>query len=100
MTTSETPTRPDQPRQDGDRPSGDRAPKLAEGVELIGQYEDSGFKDPPYMPRRADGQVVQLPELLYAVVDEADGSTGYAPIEYKTTRIPKGKPKGPGKNPK
>ena len=83
MTTSETPTRPDQPRPDGERPSEDGAPKLAEGVELIGKYEDSGFKDPPYMARRADGQVVQLPELLYAVVDEADGDTGYAEIADK-----------------
>jgi putative peptide zinc metalloprotease protein len=57
-----------------------RAPQLADGVELIGQYEDSGFKDPPYMARRADGQVVQLPELLYAVVDEVDGRSGYAEL--------------------
>jgi putative peptide zinc metalloprotease protein len=83
MTVSETPTRPNQPGQDGERPSGDGAPTLAEGVELIGKYEDSGFKDPPYMARRADGQVVQLPELLYTVVDEADGSTGYAEIADK-----------------
>src|SRR5438067_696261 len=27
-------------------------PRLAAGVELIGEYKDSGFKDPPYLVRR------------------------------------------------
>jgi putative peptide zinc metalloprotease protein len=58
--------------QDGARP-----PKLADGIELIGLYEDSGYKDPPYVARRADGQVIQMPTLLYAVAEELDGRRGY-----------------------
>jgi len=47
--------------------------RRADGIELIGEYEDSGFKEPPLLARRADGQVVQLTELLYTVAESADG---------------------------
>ena len=50
-----------------------RVPKLADGVELIGEFEKSGFKENPYLVKRSDGQVIQLPELLYLVAAEADG---------------------------
>jgi putative peptide zinc metalloprotease protein len=30
--------------------------RRADGVELIGEYEDSGYKEPPAIARRADGQ--------------------------------------------
>src|SRR5918997_5137758 len=43
------------------------------GREVIGEFEDSGFKEPQYIARRADGQVVQLTQLLYQVAAEADG---------------------------
>jgi putative peptide zinc metalloprotease protein len=58
------------PRQPGplDRP------RLAPGVELIGEYEDSGFKESPYIVRRPDGQVVQLSRLLFLLAAEADGT--------------------------
>src|SRR4051812_23638843 len=46
---------------------------LADGIELIGEYEGSGFKVPPLLARRADGQVVQLPRLLYLIAESADG---------------------------
>ena len=42
-------------------------------MELIGQYEDSGFKEAPYLARRADGQTIQLTRLLYLVAEAADG---------------------------
>jgi putative peptide zinc metalloprotease protein len=48
-------------------------PALAEGVQLIGEYEGSGFKVPPSIVQRADGQVIQLPPLLYSVATKADG---------------------------
>ncbi|MFL6012048.1 MAG: hypothetical protein ACJ734_09725 [Gaiellaceae bacterium] len=48
-------------------------PHLARGIELIGKYEDSGFKEPPYIARRADGQVIQLAPLLYLIAELADG---------------------------
>ena len=50
------------------------APRLAEGIELIGEFEDSGFKEPPLLARRADGQVVQLTQLLYLVAEACDGA--------------------------
>jgi putative peptide zinc metalloprotease protein len=54
----------------------DRPPALADGVQLIGEYEGSGFKEPPSLVRRADGQVIQLPPLLYEVAARvADGKT-------------------------
>jgi putative peptide zinc metalloprotease protein len=46
---------------------------LADGVELIGEYEDSGFKDPPLLARRADGQMIQLSRLLYLIAAACDG---------------------------
>jgi len=49
------------------------APRRADGIELIGRFEDSGFKEAPYLVQRADGQVVQLPELLYRLVEQLDG---------------------------
>jgi putative peptide zinc metalloprotease protein len=46
---------------------------LADGIELIGEYQDSGFKEPPLLARRADGQVVQLPRLSYLIAEAVDG---------------------------
>jgi putative peptide zinc metalloprotease protein len=48
-------------------------PRLARGIDLIGVYEGSGFKDPPYIARRADGQVIQLAPLLYVIAEASDG---------------------------
>ena len=55
-------------------------PRLATDVELIGRFEDSGFKEPPYLARRSDGQVVQLAPLLYALAEEVDGRRDTAQI--------------------
>jgi putative peptide zinc metalloprotease protein len=60
-------------------------PKLAEGIELIGEYEDSGYKEPPSIARRADGQVIQLPKLLYFVAESADGNRTYEQIAERVT---------------
>jgi putative peptide zinc metalloprotease protein len=49
------------------------APRLAEGVELIGEYQGSGFREPRYIVRRADGQVIQLSKLLYLLAAGLDG---------------------------
>ena len=57
-----------------------RAPQLADGVELLGEFEDSGFNDPPHLARRADGQVIQLTELLHLVAEAADGERNEAQI--------------------
>jgi putative peptide zinc metalloprotease protein len=60
-------------------------PRLAEGIELIGRYEDSGFKEPPYIARRADGQVIQMPALLYFVAEQVDGKRSHAEIAERVT---------------
>jgi putative peptide zinc metalloprotease protein len=53
-----------------------RPPRLVEGTELIGQYQDSGFTEPRYLARRGDGQVVQLSELVYVLATLVDGRRG------------------------
>jgi putative peptide zinc metalloprotease protein len=52
-------------------------PALARGIELIGQYQGSGHREPPYLARRADGQVLQLSPLLYRVAAGLDGRSSY-----------------------
>ena len=76
MTTA---TKAPRPRAQADRP------KLAEGLDLIGEFEDSGFKEPQYIARRADGQVVQLTQLLYQVAAEADGERDLGDIAERVT---------------
>lgn len=56
------------------RTPGGRHPKLAEGIELQGAFEDSGYQETPYLARRADGQVIQLTLLLHLVAEACDGS--------------------------
>jgi putative peptide zinc metalloprotease protein len=56
------------------------APRLAEGIDLIGEYSGSGFKETPYLARRADGQVLQLTRLLYLIAEGADGWRNFAQI--------------------
>ncbi|TMD67670.1 MAG: hypothetical protein E6I84_03220 [Chloroflexi bacterium] len=60
-------------------------PRLAEGMELLGEYKDSGFKEPPFLARRADGQVLQLPRLLYLVAANSDGRRSYGQIAEVVT---------------
>ena len=55
-------------------------PRLAVGVELLGEYKDSGYTQPPSLVRRPDGQVIQVSALLYQVVCRIDGSRGPAAI--------------------
>ena len=61
---------------------------LADGVELIGDFEDSGFKEAPHLARRADGQVIMLTRLLFLVAAAADGVRRPAEIaEFVTGRF-------------
>src|SRR3954449_10193927 len=77
--TTEPPTEALQPATVEARAATD-VPRLARGVELIGRFEDSGFKEPPYIARRRDGQVVQLAPVLYALAEEVDGRRDTAQI--------------------
>jgi putative peptide zinc metalloprotease protein len=54
-------------------PSDHATPRLADGIELIGEYRGSGFREPKYILRRADGQLVQLSRLLYLLAGHLDG---------------------------
>ena len=49
------------------------APARVDGVQLIGEMAGSGYRPPPSLVRRADGQVLQLTPLLYRVLAAVDG---------------------------
>ncbi|MDX6676559.1 MAG: putative peptide zinc metalloprotease protein, partial [Solirubrobacteraceae bacterium] len=57
-----------------------RPPRLADGIELVGRFEDSGFKEAPYIARRSDGQMVQMPPMLYALAEVIDGKAAEAEL--------------------
>lgn len=54
-----------------ERPSG--ALDRAGGVELLGSVHGSGYKEGAALVRRADGQMVQLGPLMYALLEAVDG---------------------------
>ncbi|WP_448639880.1 hypothetical protein [Geodermatophilus sp. URMC 63] len=56
-----------------DRPSPGAPPRLAPGTELLGEYRDSAYEDPRFIIRRVDGQVMQVPRLLYRLAGSLDG---------------------------
>jgi putative peptide zinc metalloprotease protein len=45
----------------------------AQGVELLGSLDGSGYRSGAALVRRADGQMVQLGPLMYALLDTVDG---------------------------
>jgi putative peptide zinc metalloprotease protein len=55
----------------------DRIPQPASGLQLLGAMSGSGYRTPPALVRRRDGQVVQLTPLLYGVLAAIDGSLDY-----------------------
>ena len=63
-----------------DAPGPGQVPRLADGVELLGEYQGSGYNQPPSLVRRADGQVIQMSRLLYQVTCRIDGSRGPAAV--------------------
>ncbi len=71
-------TAPASPTLTTPRPTG--PPRLAGGVELLGEYRDSGYSQPPSLVRRPDGQVIQMSPLLYQVTSRIDGSRDVAAI--------------------
>ena len=67
------------------RPSGAASlrgdvPELADGVDLVGEYAGSGYKEPHFIARRADGQVIQLSHLLFLTAGHVDGRRDVAEI--------------------
>ncbi len=61
-------------------PGGSAAPARADGAVLIGEMQGSGYRTPPALARRADGQTVQLTPLLYATLSALDGHRTYDEI--------------------
>lgn len=55
-------------------------PARAEGVQLIGEMKGSGYREPPALARRGDGQTIQLTPLLYLVLTEIDGDRSFDEI--------------------
>ena len=55
-------------------------PTRAEGVQLIGEMAGSGYRRPPALVRRADGQTITLSPLLYLTLAAMDGRRGYGDI--------------------
>ncbi|HET7326768.1 MAG TPA: hypothetical protein VFJ14_05710 [Nocardioidaceae bacterium] len=47
--------------------------RRADGVQLIGEMAGSGYRKPPALVRRADGQTISLTPLLYLLLDAVDG---------------------------
>src|SRR3954468_23751975 len=62
-------------------------PALArvEGLELLGVVSGSGYKDGAALVRRADGQMVQLGQLMYALLEEIDGERDNAALAAAMT---------------
>src|SRR4051794_37764398 len=52
----------------------------AEGLELLGEVSGSGYKQGARLARRADGQMVQLPPLMYGLLEEIDGERDEAAL--------------------
>ncbi len=63
----------------------DAPPRLCQGIDVMGEYEGSGYKEPHFMARREDGQVIQLTELLFYVADNADGRRSYDEIAERVS---------------
>ena len=59
--------------------------RLAEGTELLGEYEGSAYHEPQYLVRRGDGQVIQLSRLLYLVASFLDGQRPVADVAERMT---------------
>ena len=56
------------------------APRRVDGVQPLGEMVGSGYRTPPSLVRRADGQVLQVTRLLYEVLQAADGRRSCAEI--------------------
>ena len=60
-------------------------PALAPDVELLGEMQETGFKEPQCLVRRGE-RFIQLTELLYRVAEQADGRSTHREIAERVTR--------------
>ncbi|MBB6628269.1 hypothetical protein H5V45_13150 [Nocardioides sp. KIGAM211] len=61
-------------------------PVRAEGLQLIGEMQGSGYRTPPALVRRGDGQMIQLTPLLYLVLDAVDGRRTHEEIAEQVSQ--------------
>ena len=57
----------------------------ADGVELIGEMVGSGYREPPALARRGDGQTFQLTPLLYLVLETVDGRRSFDEVAERVS---------------
>jgi len=60
-------------------------PALASEVELLGEMQETGFKERQWLARRGD-RYLQLSELLYRVAEQADGKSTHEEMAQGVTR--------------
>lgn len=66
-------------------PSAAPVPRPSQGLQLLGEYQGSGFTERRYIVRRGDGQVIQLSRLLYLVVAAVDGARDAEAISHRVS---------------
>src|SRR6478672_5533246 len=66
-------------------PAHDGAPRLADGVQLLGEYAGTGYREPQHVARRPGGQMVQLSRLLQLIAERCDGRTAYPDIAERVS---------------
>jgi putative peptide zinc metalloprotease protein len=62
-------------------------PVPADGVVALGAAQGSGYRRPPTLVRRGDGQVLQVTPLLYAVMAAIDGRRSYDEVAAEAGRV-------------
>ena len=65
---------------------GGEGAELAEGVELLGEYEGSGYREAPYLIRRRDGQVVQVSHLIHLIADALGPGVTFARVAEQVSQ--------------
>jgi putative peptide zinc metalloprotease protein len=66
-------------------PAGAYVPRLAPGVEDLGEYQGSGLTDATYLVRNPGGKIVQVSRLLHLVLSGIDGSRTTSEIAARVT---------------
>jgi putative peptide zinc metalloprotease protein len=65
--------------------AGAYVPRLAPGVEQLGEYQGSGLTNATYLVRNPAGKVVQVSRLLHLVLSGIDGSRTISEIAARVT---------------
>jgi putative peptide zinc metalloprotease protein len=60
-------------------------PARADGIRLLGETAGSGYREPPSLVRRADGQTLQLTPVLYVILEAIDGTRSVADIAERAS---------------